>query len=392
MVAETKRKVSEMTRQSVQDITAGDIMTRNPVTIAPEDDVSTAIAKMQQYDINEIPVVTGDSKIVGLVNYEALLKRRSIPMTTKVENIMAFPPRVTEEISIIEIAEVMLSTGYRAVPVTRRDRIVGIITRSDLVSIIPDQKILREIEVREIMTISPHIIKDTDTLDQARNIMYRLDVRALPVVGKKGELVGVLGLKDLAKVTAKDRKRKTSDFTAGKGAVDMNVQVKSAMRVPPVTIRHDATISEAVKLMKANSISTVIATDKGETAGIITQYDLIELIASFKGEEQVFVQISGLHEAEPEAYDMMYDLIQRSIKRMAKLITPKIFTIHVARQSGAGHMGGSVGIRGRLTTEHELYYSTATEYDLAVALSTMLSQMEKAIRKDKERKKSKGKK
>jgi CBS domain-containing protein/ribosome-associated translation inhibitor RaiA len=256
------------------------------------------------------------------------------------------------------------------------------------VSIIPDLKILKEIEVREIMTISPHTVRETDNLDQARNIMYKLDVRALPVLSKKGELVGVLGMKDLAKVTSKDRKRKTSDFTAGKGAVEMAIPVKSAMRAPPITINSEATISEAVKLMTSNSISTLIVTEKGQISGILTQYDLIELIASFKGEEQVFVQISGLHEAEPEAYDMMYDLIQRSIKRMAKLITPKIFTIHVARHSdGSGRSGGNVGIRGRLTTEHELYYSTAQDYDLALALSTMLSQMERTIRKDKEKRK-----
>ena len=131
----------------------------------------------------------------------------------------------------------------------------------------------------------------------------------------------------------------------------------------------------------------------GAPVGIITQYDLIELIASFKSEEQVFVQISGLHEAEPEAYDMMYELIQKSVKRMAKLVTPKIFTIHVTRQdAGSEHTAGNVTVRGRMTTEHELYHFTATDWDLALALSSMLSQMEKSIRKDKDKKQSISKK
>jgi hypothetical protein len=139
--------------------------------------------------------------------------------------------------------------------------------------------------------------------------------------------------------------------------------------------------------MNKNDISTVIVTERNAPVGIITQYDLIELIASFKSEEQVFVQISGLHEAEPEAYDMMYDLIQKSVKRMAKLVTPKIFTIHVTRHdAGSEQTAGNITIRGRLTTEHELYHFAANDWELALALSSMLSQMERSIRKDKDKK------
>lgn len=382
-----------MTRQRVQELKAKDIMTRKLVTVEPDEDVSSALGKMQQYDINEVPVVTGDGKILGLINYETLLKRRSIPMSTKVENVMAFPPRVNEDMPIMDIAETMLSSGYRAVPVTSRDYIIGIITRTDLVSIIPSMNILKEIEVREIMTESPHYLREKDTIEQARNLMYRLDVRTLPVVNAKDELTGVLGLKDLAKVTAKDRKRKTNDFTAGRGGVDMGVAVKSVMKTPAITINKEAKISQAVSLMRKNAISTVIVTEDGKPVGIVSQYDLIELIASFKKEEQVFVQISGLHEAEPEAYDMMYDIIQKSIKRMAKLVTPKVFTIHVDRQDvGSDRKAGNVTVRGRLTTEHELYHFTAQDWDLALALSSMLSQMERSIRKDKEKHKSVSKK
>ncbi len=381
--------VSEMTRQRVQELKAKDIMTRRLVTVEPDEDVSSALGKMQHFDINEVPVVTDKGRVLGMINYETLLRKRSIPMTTKVENIMSFPPRVSEEIPVMDIAEAMLSSGYRAVPVTHNDYIVGMVSRTDLINIIPDMNILKEILVHEIMTASPHTISEKDTIEQARSAMYRLDVRALPVVNAKGELTGVVGLKDLTRVSSKDRKRKTSNFTAGRGSVDMAVQVKSVMNSPPITIPHDAKIVQAVALMNKNSISTIIATEKGGIAGIVTQYDLIELIASFKKEEQVFVQISGLHEAEPEAYDMMYDLIQKSIKRMAKLVTPKIFTIHVDRQDvGSNRTSGNVTVRGRLTTEHELYHFTACDWDLALALSSMLSQMERSIRKDKEKQKS----
>jgi CBS domain-containing protein len=234
--------------------------------------------------------------------------------------------------------------------------------------------------------VNPHFIREKETLDQARSLMYKLDVRALPVINSKDELTGVIGLKDLAKINYQVRDRQTKGDIAGGKSSSSKVEIKSIMKAP-VFIGKDAKISEAVKIMNKNEISTIIVTEDNKPIGIITQYDLIELIASFKSEEQVFVQISGLHEAEPEAYDMMYELIQKSVKRMAKIVTPKVFTIHVHRQDTDGeHASGNITMSGRLTTEHELFFSTSRDWDLAVAMSTMLSQLEKSIRKDKDKK------
>ncbi len=375
-----------MSRKSVQDMKAKDVMSRNLITVEPDDDVSSVLGKMQKYDINVVPVVSEDGNILGLVNYEALLKRRSIPMSTKVENIMAFPPRVDEDASVMDIAETMLSSGFRAVPVTDRERIIGIVSRTDLMNIIPALKILRGIEVNEIMTEAPHNISEKDTIDQARSIMYKLDVRTLPVINGDNNVVGAVGLKDLGKANFRKRERATRGDAGGE-QISAKIKVGSIMRSPPITIGETQKIIEAVTLMNENNISSVIVTDKDKPVGIVTQYDLIELIASFKHEEQVFVQISGLHEADPESYDMMYELIQKNIKRVSKIVTPKIFTIHVTTQeAGSDHLSGDVTLRGRMTTEHELYYSTVTDWDIMKALSTMLSHMEKSVRKDKDKK------
>ena len=45
---------------------AEDIMTKNPVTIGPQDDVSLAALLMYRYDVSGIPVVN-QSKMVGLI-------------------------------------------------------------------------------------------------------------------------------------------------------------------------------------------------------------------------------------------------------------------------------------------------------------------------------------
>lgn len=374
-----------MTRLNVQEIKAEDIMSRNLVTVEPHDDVSSALGKMRSNDINEVPVVL-KGKIVGLVSYETLLKKRTMPMTTKVENVMSFPPKVKKTDSIMEIAETMLSSGYRAVPVTERDKVVGIVSRTDLLSVISKLRILGEILVHEIMTSHPHLICEDDTIDRARSIIFKLDVRALPVVDNEHKLVGVVGVRDLAQAGFRKKTRQTRGDAAGRtGAA--KIEVGSLMKSPAITIDQEAKIVDAVKLMQKNDISTVVITEGETPIGIVTQFDLIELIASFKKEDQVFVQISGLHEADSECYDEMFELIQKYVKRVSKIVTPKIFTVHVHAEGGSHDASGDVKLRGRLTTEHELFHSTSEDWDIMKALSELLSQMERMIRKEKDKKK-----
>jgi CBS domain-containing protein len=373
-----------MTRLNVQEVTANDVMSRNLVTVEPLDDVSTALGKMKANDINEVPVVS-DGRVLGLVSYEILLKKRSIPMTTKVENVMSFPPRVKKSDTIMDIAETMLSSGYRAVPVADREKIIGIVSRTDLLGAISKLRILREITVQEIMTEHPHWICEDDSIDQVRSVIYKLDVRALPVVDKKDKLVGVIGLKDIANISSYQKTRQTRGDTRGGKSSTAKIDVRSVMNTPPITINQTAQITEAVELMRKHDISTVVVTERETPVGIITQYDLIELIASFKKEDQVFVQISGLHETDSHTYDVMFELIQKYIKRLGKIVTPKVFTIHVHIEGGGPETSGNVTLRGRLTTEHEMFFASAEDWDIMKASSELLSQMERMVRKEKEK-------
>jgi CBS domain-containing protein len=373
-----------MTRESVQEIKAKDIMSRNLICVEPDEDVSSALGKMQHYDVDELPVVT-KGKVLGLISYETLLKRRNFPMTTKVENVMTFPPRLNKHTPIMDIAETMLSSGFRAVPVIENETIVGIVTRKDLLNIIPSLRILREITVKEIMTVSPHTVTEHDTTDKARSIMQKVDVRVLPVVDKKQELVGVIGLKDIAGVAMQKKTGQTRGDVEGRSG-PTQIDVMSVMVADPVTATEDTKIVDVVSLMNKNNISTVIVIKNNRPIGILTQYDLIELIASFKKEGRVFVQISGLAEGNTSAYELMFELIQKFVKRISKIATPKIFSIHVTEHTGGVEKAsGNFTLRGRLTTEHEMFYATAIDWDLLKALSEMLTQMEKMMRKDKEK-------
>jgi len=75
---------------------------------------------------------------------------------------------------------------------------IGVLTDRDIVvTVVARQTDPRTLRVGDVMTRGPVLAAETDSLDKALGSMRRIGVRRLPVVGKRGELVGVLSLDDI---------------------------------------------------------------------------------------------------------------------------------------------------------------------------------------------------
>lgn len=367
----------------IEDLRAEDIMVKDPITTTPEENLSTILGKMKKRDIHELPVLK-KKRVIGLVSYDTLIKRRNLPLSTKVENVMIVPLKISANDALTKVAEVLMSSGHRAVPIISRGKLAGIVSRSDLIKIIPKIEDLASIGVEGIMTPSPKCISQNDTIVNARNLMMGLDERAIPVVDDDEKLAGVIGLKDLADLLWRPKIREEKGDRVGERR-PVSVTIKGIMRTPPISVGLDASVKDVVNLMTKHNISSIIVTEEREPVGIITQVDLIELIATFREEEEVYVQITGLEEDDPEVYDAMYELIQKFVKRIAKIVAPKILAIHVVHY----HPGGDVSkysIRVRMSTERKMFYAKAFDWSLLSALNETLEQLEKNIKKKKDRK------
>ncbi len=55
----------------------------------------------------------------------------------------------------------------------------------------------------------------------------------------------------------------------------MNLQVRHAMKGHPFTVPHEATVTEAARMMITAGIDTVIVTKKGEILGAVTVNDIL---------------------------------------------------------------------------------------------------------------------
>ncbi len=365
----------------INDLKAKDVMSKEPVVAAPEDSLSEVLGKMKRHGVHEVPVVER-KKLVGIVSYNTLTKRRSLPMSTKVERIMVAPPRIGETDSVPEVAEMMMSTGSRGIPVTSKRKLLGFISRIDLIESVRGMKMLSEVDVSSVMSHSPQCVLETHTLHDARALMKDLDERSVPVCESSGHLIGVVGIRDLADYFARERESETRGEVVGEEEA-LEIEVGGLMRTPPITVQPDARLSEAVDLMIEKDVSSILVVEDREPVGIVTQVDIIELVASFGKAEEVFVQITGLEE-EPEIYDAMYERIQKTIDKTGEILSPKILNIHVAQHHSKGDTS-KYTMRARLATDRGLFYARHFDWNIHKALDGLMDQIEDFVREDKER-------
>ncbi len=108
------------------------------VFVSPEDSVRTALGKMKEYNISQLPVIAED-KSVGSVEEGAVIGRVIEDNTLidgPVKKVMQKSFPVINYTASIEDAKNFLSRQYPAVLVEELGKIVGIITKSDLLEFI----------------------------------------------------------------------------------------------------------------------------------------------------------------------------------------------------------------------------------------------------------------
>ncbi|HXV42573.1 MAG TPA: CBS domain-containing protein [Anaerolineae bacterium] len=149
--------VSETTEKRV-----GDIMTTTVIKAQPETPVSEIARLMSQHGISGLPVVDRDNQVVGVVTELDMMARNThfklpsfififdamIPLETghhyrerlehvlgtTAQEIMSEPPvTITPDATIEELAELMVDRRINPIPVVENDRLVGVISRSDII-------------------------------------------------------------------------------------------------------------------------------------------------------------------------------------------------------------------------------------------------------------------
>jgi CBS domain-containing protein/ribosome-associated translation inhibitor RaiA len=371
-----------MAYQSIKNLKAQDVMTEKVVFATEEEKLSEILAKLKKHDIHELPVVR-KNKLVGMVSYDTLIKRRNLPLSTKVEHVMTTPPKLSMDVPLMQVAEMLMSSGFRALPITSKgNKLAGMVSRNDLLAGIKNDKRLSELQIDSIMTHTPQCILETENIKKARTMMMQLSMRTLPVVDTKERLVGVVGVKDIASIWTPKTKESRGELSGEK--ISLDVEVRSIMNTEPISIGKDGKVKDVIALMQTHDISSILITEKKKPLGIITPLDLIELIVRMIKRESLYVQITGLDEEDTEYYDDMYDLIEKYMKKINKIQRTRLFALHVTQYHDKS-LVKEYELRARLSTDKHLFYAQGEGWNLMMALDEVLDTLVGIVTKDKDR-------
>ncbi len=114
----------------------GQIMTKNVVTVGPQQSVAEAAQKMSQYNIGSVPVVE-NGQIVGILTDRDIALRSTSkgldPNNTKVDSVMSKDIITgSPQMDVHEAANIMKNKQIRRLPVVDNNQLTGMVSIGDL--------------------------------------------------------------------------------------------------------------------------------------------------------------------------------------------------------------------------------------------------------------------
>jgi len=119
---------------------AKDVMTEEVVSVRRDTPVEKALELLLEHGISGVPVVEEDMTLVGIVTEKDLLGLMNGPQGIKgktVEKFMTQPAvHFDEDETLEEICQCLVDVTFRRVPVTKDEKVVGIVSRPDVIKCI----------------------------------------------------------------------------------------------------------------------------------------------------------------------------------------------------------------------------------------------------------------
>jgi acetoin utilization protein AcuB len=143
--------------------------------------------------------------------------------------------------------------------------------------------------VRDLMTKRPVVTRPDASVPNALKIMQGSQVRQLPVLDEKDNLVGLVSLTDLFRALpspASSLSRWEVEYLLEQ------VKVAEVMTKKVVTVAEDTAVEEAGRIMAERKVSGLPVTRDGELVGMITESHLFNILLDVFGADQHGVRVT----------------------------------------------------------------------------------------------------
>ena len=197
--------------------TMREVMTRRPITVTGSTSMAEAAQIMLENKITALPVVHGEDLVGILTNSDVMrfytARHQDIAAELLIRDYMTENVETIEPDGALLEAHRLMSMGhFRSLPVVKNDQLLGIITRTDLMSSDPSRRFSRNQQeesmqilttpVEKIMSAPVITVRPESSVTEAAFLMMDNKIHSLPVLDAEQKLVGIFTESDLFLITS----------------------------------------------------------------------------------------------------------------------------------------------------------------------------------------------
>ena len=183
--------------------------------LSPSATIREAAEKLIETGPGSFPIVAADNTLTGIVTeYDIMKVLASEDSNTLVSEVMTKNPQVvTPDVPLCKVTRLMVTHGFRRLPVVKDGFLLGIITATDIMKYLGGGRVFADMEqgkadeilmipVREIMTAADiKTVTSSTSVADAAKLMLEYGVGVFPVLDGD-ELSGIVTEFDLVKALA----------------------------------------------------------------------------------------------------------------------------------------------------------------------------------------------
>ncbi len=345
------------------------------VYTTPEEELRNIAGKMVEKDLDEIPVMER-KKLVGVLSMKQIVRRKNLPANTKVKTLMIAYPELHPWSNVFDLAEAIVDTGFRQLPVTEDGRLVGVADRTLLVSLVSTVREIGRVSVSSVMTPSVVALSEKEYLDKAFETMRSTGIRTIPIVDDAGRMTSILSISDLIALGLKSRSSQTFGEIVG-NANPVEITVGSIAGKDYRSLSPSDSMEKAMKLMLNEKVRSLTVLSDGVPVGIVTKFDIAQMVTSLRIREAVYVQITGL--TDEGILEEMYNAIQKSMNRIEKISRPVSLYMHVHTYSSE-FSKVKYSLSAKLQTVDKLFVAKSIDWEPLKTVQDLLYKLESMVK------------
>jgi CBS domain-containing protein len=265
-------------------VAAKDIFSKGFNSVQDNDTLSRCLESFKKGMPPVLAVLDEKGKYVGMITRRAILRSRLDPTVAKVRPLMQVAPQVGVDVSVSELARLMIGSGMRQLPLFDKGKLLGFVTDENVIHGAASDG-WGKTDVEKVMTRAPHTLESNRSVGAVLGLMREYGISHVPIM-EGGKLVGIVSIEDILESIYWPQRRQTLGDIVGEKIETLGVAVKGIMASPVITVDPKTSLRDAEQRMHDHDIACLAVVSNERLVGIVTKLDFLEPISQLEAAAQ----------------------------------------------------------------------------------------------------------